>query len=96
MIRLLKELFPQLETSGVLGILKESEISYGLDTFILKCNYVFFIGHPNNFRSENTPISYKLVFEKPFSGMTQNNRPPRRIMLICDITYLSYVKNESQ
>ena len=52
--------------SGGLSILKESEISSGLDKYILQCKYMFIIGLPNNFRSENIPISCKKGFWKTF------------------------------
>lgn len=90
--QILKVLFPQSETSCVLVSLRELEISYGLDKLVLECKCMFIIGCHNNFRSEI------IISSKPFSRMTQNNRLPQKIMLICDYhsAFLSYVKNESQ
>lgn len=96
MTKLLKSTLPSLEISYVLVSLEEFEISYGLCKLAWECKYMFIIGCHNNFRSENIPISCKHVFEKTLWRITQNNRPPRNVMLICDnhSALLSYVKNE--
>lgn len=64
----LKELTPQLTQviSGGLRILKESEISSGLDKYVLQCKYKFIIGPPNNLEVRIFPSPANLFWKTFF------------------------------
>ena len=54
--------------SGGLRILKESEISSGLDKYILQCKYKFIIGPSNNLEVRIFPSPANLFLKNLFQG----------------------------